>query len=67
MTEAKQLIDRLIEDSVSKYQSFAYAAGYLGSMLSECLATMPEHSRREFIRQLERSCKTTTQKTAKNG
>ena len=65
--DTRELIDRIIEDSVSKYQSYAYAAGYLGSMLADCIAALPEHSRREFIRQLERSCKTTTQTNAKNG
>ena len=67
MTDIRELIRRLIIDTAAEYKSHAYAAGYLGAMLADCLETMPEHQRNGFIRHLERSCKTSTHKTASNG
>lgn len=51
--DPRELIDRVIEKSVEKYDSYAYAAGFLGSMLAVMIEGLPKNQRAEAIKMLE--------------
>jgi len=53
-TESRELISRFIDVCIDEYDSYAYSAGYLGSLLADVLEQLPDNQARPFIRQMEK-------------
>jgi hypothetical protein len=66
--DPKQIIDAFIAASVKEYDSHAYAAGFLGSVLYGVMQGLPESQRHPIIRTLkETTCRITKQKPVTTG
>lgn len=52
-TEISIEVGRMIYATHDYYDSYAFAAGYLGSMLAELIADLPKHKQKEAVQNLQ--------------
>ena len=60
-TEVNVIVNNMTDATRDHHDSYAFAAGYLGSMLAGLIAELPKHKQLEAIRTLQ----ATTRKYAK--
>lgn len=52
-TEISVEVNRMTDATRDYHDSYAFAAGYLGSMLAQLIADLPKHKQREAVRNLQ--------------
>jgi hypothetical protein len=62
-SQVSTVVDEMIDATSCHFQSYAYACGSLGSIVSALVADLPKHKQLEVIRQLQHT--TATYKNAK--
>lgn len=47
------IVNEMTEATRTEYDSYAFAAGYLGTMVASLIAELPKHKQKEMILQLQ--------------
>ena len=56
-SEIRETVGQLTDASRAYHENYAFAAGYLGSMVAELVAQLPKNKQAEYIRGMQETVK----------